>query len=706
MVLGACAQVVGIEDRRLVESESACSLPKGGTAAIRVMDALPAEVRFDLCWRSSEAAEYPRQGVFAASGDACPKGVGYSQYTVPIKLSPGRYDFKLVEAGRECVSEGVVARDVVLGEQDSTTLLVYGRNRAGAEVAALPDSLPTNNAMDVQLRFVHALTGQGALDAGIAHGTTLPTTIATPIFNDVVWGKAAAESEGTVLQSDDVNERGYMRYPGGEKPPAGFSIAAAPAGSDQAILVAPMELTNGRSYSVFAIGVVGSLDYLPKLWSCEESGNDDGYFARCGQPVPVSFEVLNTNLTDLFTPYIEERTDPAVQAILDHDGDVLCVTEIYPPRIYEKLAAGASATFGHRRFSDDIPKDRISGDLTAWDGTLPKYDEIACTKGSENALQSFMQCGSDATDTDDQPCSRAEGEEHFLDREGLAAEHCLTESCVGPALELLGVKENAAEYYRCYMCGVAHLSSYESFESSAQQCTSASEHPEHMAFGGRTGMAVFSRYPLGDPELVLLPSTNWQHAAMRVPVMLPNGATVDYWCGSIRYPNAEDALPYAGPYGDGQLQFAGTVAEQALQLTRLREVVKKRTRGRGLASILGVTANCGPEAVVDGHVTVDALIADNYQLILKDMTVLVPADYQPQCTFCSGSNGNVLNSMNDRGNIWSTHLLSPNLGQETVRTTEQTFQEERVSVVLSKGGRAKAPISQHFGLRSVVRITQ
>jgi hypothetical protein len=225
-----------------------------------------------------------------------------------------------------------------------------------------------------------------------------------------------------------------------------------------------------------------------------------------------------------------------------------------------------------------------------------------------------------------------------------------------------------------------------------------------MTFGGRTGLAVLSRYPLGDPELVLLPSTHWQRAAMRVPVTLPNGAVVDYWCGSVRFPNGEDKLPYAGVYGGGELLLAGATAEQALQIERLSDAVRQRAKATGTASVVGVTSNSSPEIVVDGKATINPLVAENYRILVEHLAPLVPADYEPLCTSCADPEVNPLNAANPSGMWWSTQILSPNVGAEMVDQAERTFQE--TPVVLPDRNQTKAPISQHFGLRSVVRITQ
>jgi len=702
--------MVGIEERKLVADLSeTCVLPTEGAAKVRLFHGAVTEERFDLCIRNEAADDYAATGLFARSGGTCPAGVGYSEYTVGFGLEPGVYDFKLVPWGSGCDGEGETAAGVTLAEGESTTLALHGGSAEELRVTVLPDAVASGSGMDVQIRFVHLLEGYASLDAGLAESGELESGYATLIFRDTPFGEVAPQSRGSALTIDDVNERGYMRFGGGEKPPASIQLSAGVSGETTSILNVPVKLQTGRAYSLFAIGQRDDKTYLPKLWMCEEDTAHQ-YLARCGQPVEVSFEVFNTNLTDTFTPYIEERTLPAVEAILGSDADVLCLTELYPPEIQQLLAEGSSARFASRAFADDIPAERVSGELSDQAGELPSYPAVACEGAVADLLADFLTCGitsTTASGSAGELCAVEIEGEHFMQESGLVAEACMTNSCVVPALRLLAPPEGEEfDYYWCYTCGLAHLVSGESFEASLRACTTASEQPMHMAYGGRSGLAVLSRYPLGEPELIRLPSDHWQRSVMRVPVTLPNSAEVDFWCGSIRFPNSEDQLPYAGPYGEGAFGFEGNVAAQRLELMRLKQPVEEQAEQTGRTGIVAVSANCGPEVTNDDETLVGGWVTENYEALAEDWVPVVAPDWEPRCTYCGDAEQNALNEDASEVMIWSSHLLSPNLAPRYVAETERTFLDTPVNVRLADGSRADAPVSQHFGLRSRVEVTQ
>ncbi len=702
--------MVGIEERELVADLShTCVLPTEGAAKVRLFHGAAVQERFDLCIRAQDADGYPETGLFVRSGGTCPEGVGYSEYTVGFGLEPGVYDFKLVPWGSPCDGDGETATEVPIAEGESTTLALYGASMDELGLVVLPDAVPSGSGMDVQIRFVHLLQGYESLDAGLAENGDLTSPYATLIFHDTLFGEVAPESTGLALTIDDVNERGYMRFGGGEKPPANIQLATGVSGEEHSMLNIPVKLQTGRIYSLFAIGQRDSKRYLPKLWMCEEDAGEQ-YLARCGQPVEVSFEVFNTNLTDTFTPYIEERTAPAVEAILESDADVLCVTEIYPPEIQQLLAEGSSARFSARAFADQVPSERVFGDLSDQEGEVPIYPAVACPGALAELMEDFLTCGVSSTTASGaggEPCAVEIDGEHFMDKRGLVAEACMTNSCVVPALRLLAPPPGEeSAYYWCYTCGLAHLVSGESFEASLDACTTSSEQPMHMAYGGGSGLAVFSRYPLGEPELIQLPSDHWQRAVMRVPVTLPNSSEVDFWCGSIRFPNSEDQLPYAGPYGAGAFGFEGNVAAQRLELTRMKQPVEQRAEETGRTGIVAVSANCGPQITDGDEVLVGGWVTENYEELAKDWVSVVAKNWEASCTYCGDAEHNVLNEDASEVMIWSSHLLSPNLPLRYVTETERTFLETPVTVRLTDGTRADAPISQHFGLRSMVEITQ
>jgi hypothetical protein len=260
----------------------------------------------------------------------------------------------------------------------------------------------------------------------------------------------------------------------------------------------------------------------------------------------------------------------------------------------------------------------------------------------------------------------------------------------------------------CYWCGITHLSSYESFEATVRQCTTSVPEAQrsHMAFGGSAGLAVFSRdAALGDPELVLLPSSGWQRAAMRVPVTLKNGAKFDYWCTTVRFPNNENELSYAGPYGTWGTN--GSAEEQALEVTVAASAIGQRAAASGVPAVVGIVANAGPGYVDEatGKQFVYPFATPIYD-VMQDWSPLVASKYTPACTFCGDHATNPLNDYGDESRFWTTHLFGIGVSPDQVDSTARTFMEATVTMTDLDNKSFQTPISQHYGLRSMVTITQ
>ena len=71
------------------------------------------------------------------------------------------------------------------------------------------------------------------------------------------------------------------------------------------------------------------------------------------------------------------------------------------------------------------------------------------------------------------------------------------------------------------------------------------------------------------------------------------------------------------------------------------------------------------------------------------------ADYEPLCTFCS------TNPVTDTENsVWIDHILLHNLSADAVLSTERVYDEDVVDV----GEEQMVPLSDHFGMRSVIVV--
>jgi hypothetical protein len=668
-------------------------------SSLRVMNAIPGAALLDVCVRTSGSNDYG-EAWFLANEESCGKGVAYSQYTTDLGLEPGRYDIKLIAANSKCSGTGLERTGVKLEENQSLSIFAFGESLTKGKLSIHTNRVPEN--LVIPIRFVNVLNGSQSLTSGIANSKAVPATFIAPIFVNVPLGEVSKESSGGPMTVDDVQSDGYTLF-GGNETGSSISLGLAEGESNNPFTVIPITVWPGHAYTAFALGVMGSIDYRPKLWTCDENSRD-GLFLACGNPVDVKFEVFNPNLADAFTPYIVERMSPATRAIVSEDTDVLCVTELFDPAATKLVKELKSTTFDYRVFSDDIPEAERGSLPLRQDGNPPEYFPTACPGELTPLFNAFLQCGID------NGCLTDQGGEHHLAAFGEAGTGCFLNFCgeLGYSVMAYSDDSGAIPYgqgVNCYTCGLTHLSSYESSEATLKACTTDSDKPAHFAFGGTTGLAVLSKYPLGTPKLVLLPSTGWQRAAMRVPVTLPNGTIIDHWCGSLRFPNTEITLPYAGQYGMGAAE-GGAFIEQQFEIETLVSAVRAQRNATGTLALVGLVTYASPELKnAVNKVLVNSQAAESYAKLDEVWPRLVAADYVPVCTFCGDENINPLNPTGTNTNFWSTHLFAEGISPEQVQSTERTFMEKTMTTNLGKGS-IRTPVSQHFGLRSVVTITQ
>jgi len=710
--LSGCGSILGIEEKHQSGStgETSCPLVTDVLPAVRVMNAIPDSAALDLCHKNASNGNYG-SAWFAPNRKSCGEGVAYTQFTRDLAIDAGTYDFKLVPAGSGCNAAGIEVLGVVIEATSSVTLMAYGTNLATARISTLPNLTQSPSLQPV--RFVHALNNAGLTTAGLIPpaalaaptAPTAPTVISTPLFVDVEYGRAARGSNGPSPSNYDyVDDKGYSIQGGSGHLDLSFGVSVAP--SVVVELSAPIPTDPGHAYTVFAIGTRGQTQPRPKLWSCDEAAHN-GLFLVCGNPNNLAVEVFNSNLTDGFTPRIGERTGPAIEAILAEDTDLLCVTELYDPVIVQQLKDGASSKFPHRLFSNDIPAARTTAMTTTSSGTTPTYPPVACPGTYAAGLAQWFDCAKSV-----QNCTMTgdNGETVFV-TPGETAVGCMFAcGATGPARDMIGEIQDGGNPAAgsCYWCGITHLASYESFEATIRQCTSEVPIPDrsHMAFGGSSGLAVFSREAaLGEPELVLLPSSGWQRAAMRVPVTLKNGAVFDYWCSTVRYPNNEYLLSYAGAYGTWGT--SGSAEEQALEVADAVAAINARAQASGVPAIVGMVTHAGP-SVVD-PTSKKTLVYPFSELVfnmMEDWPELVASDYTPACTYCGDYTTNPLNSEGGQHRFWTTHLFGIGVSPSAVESTERTFMDATITMKDASNKSFMAPVSQHYGLRSVVTMTQ
>lgn len=675
-----CEQVLDIEPIEYVAGPSAGCRAPDGDAAFRMANLVPAATSVDLCLRKPGDAWKDAEPALDAAGTDCEPGVAFRQLTVPFGTDPGTYDVKFVEEGEPCTADGPSIDDVELEDDQTTSVILFGPSFEQATAKALVDS-PAELGL-IKVRFVHALEGVETLDAGVMDEKTLPAKFLSRVFVDVPFAGVAEPLDGTL----PVREHGYMQVGRGDVPLANFPLGAAPAGKEEALLVLPTDFEGGGAYSLFALGEVGSVDSPPALLSCDET-RGDGIWAECGDPMDLTVDVYNPLLTDLFTPMVEERADPVAQAVMAADGDLVCLTEVYPPTVSAGLVEALRGAYPVAIDSNTLGPANAA-DEAGLSGPF-------CPGELEIELEGFLECLASS------PCvEERDGETHLAVR-GLDAINCIAEQCGEHFFGLVptGWDADSVATKRCWMCSIVHLSGYQPLQGVRELCTTG-EQP-FFAFEGSTGLVVLSKYDVGKPELELLPSTGWQRAALRVPVQLDNGASFDFYCADLTYPHPDPYLPYVGPYGDGEFGIAGAEAEQVLQVEQLSRWVTARSTDRGVRSILAGVLYSGPEVTLQDEVLVRAEHEQAYELMTESFALLVVPGYQASCTWCVDNPWLSDAEMPSEIGVWSTHILGRGFRPEDVRQTVPTFTEP----VLEVGSGQALPLSPHYGLRSVLKVT-
>ncbi|MBN2191498.1 MAG: hypothetical protein JW751_01675 [Polyangiaceae bacterium] len=124
-------------------------------------------------------------------------------------------------------------------------------------------------------------------------------------------------------------------------------------------------------------------------------------------------------------------------------------------------------------------------------------------------------------------------------------------------------------------------------------------------------------------------------------------------------------------------------------------------------AVLAASVYTSPEVRgADGEVVVDPMYPEYYEAITDELDPLVAADYTPACNVCLTNPGGVTFASDATVGNWFAHLLGRGFRPRDVLSTEQTFTERVVPVMDLEGESVLIPVSQHYGLRSTVRVAQ
>jgi endonuclease/exonuclease/phosphatase family metal-dependent hydrolase len=389
----------------------------------------------------------------------------------------------------------------------------------------------------------------------------------------------------------------------------------------------------------------------------------------------VAIETYNLALAGSFIAYEQERRELLPDAIANSDSDILCLQEVWAQADKEAIQDAAAANFPNVViFENDL--------LTALDdpedqnGAIPPLPTtVPCPEGdTQAAMDAAIDCAAQECNT------LSPGDENGQ----TTSIDCAIDKCLAAVVPLLGVP-------RCYACLSTQLPT-STFAQIRSSCPTVVE--QDLAFEGQNGVMILSRYPLKDAANWVIPGTWNRRVIMSATAELPGGQELDVYCNHLTPVFDSLAFPYTGQYGDGETGAAAWEAELLLQAQKLIDHVEA-TSGETPAVILG-DLNAGrdyPEQDIfqDGVAALDRLETA--------FTPAYTADYVPQCTFCVSNP--VREPAADDVSNWIDHIHLYNLSATSVVTTERTFDEDVLPV-----GDMMVPLSDHFGMRSVIRLPE
>ena len=408
------------------------------------------------------------------------------------------------------------------------------------------------------------------------------------------------------------------------------------------------------------------------------------------EPEEVIVDSFNVALAGAFIPYETERRQPIADAIAAHDADVLCLQEVWTQADKELIRDTAAQTYPYFAFFEnnldtpvDDPTDQ-QGEIPPAPTTVPCPDEFF--DGEDLTIEQQMNAAIDCVRDN---CSTIPDSDEG--RTFSAA--CASSNCsIVVAPLLFGLDP---QHQRCYACVIPQLPTA-TFGEMRATCPTVPN--QDLAFGGQNGVMILSRHPLKNAENWVIPGTWNRRSILKATVELPNGAELDTYCNHLTPifsvpPNSINTFPYTGQYGEGMTGPGGWQAEQELQAEKLINYVASKSGNRP-AVILG-DMNAGLESPADNIVGEGEA---TFNILAAAYTPAYTADYTPLCTFCSS------NPVTDtEASVWIDHIFLYNLTETSVSSTARIFDEDVVLVVLVEGD-MRVPLSDHFGMRSVIVV--
>ena len=431
-----------------------------------------------------------------------------------------------------------------------------------------------------------------------------------------------------------------------------------------------------RSLVVFSIFILAA--------GCGESSGGGGGTGGGEPPEPmdVTVDTFNVALAGAFIPFEAERRPYIGEAIAASDADILCLQEVWDQTDKVAMRDVAAEAFPHSAFFEDNLDTRVEDD-TNQQGVVPPLPTTAPCAGEPLTTQ--LNAGVDCLE---EFCSTPDGRTTNLT--------CAEDNCLGEVLALLV----GDPPLRCYACFATQLPT-ELLTDIRTRCPSVVN--QELAFQGQNGVMILSRHPLKNVDELVVPGTWNRRTILSATAELPNGAEIDVYCNHLTpiFTSSNPVIntfPYTGQYGEGMTDAGGWQAEQELQAEKLINYVTETSDTRP-AVILG-DLNSGRAFPQQD------IVAEGEETLILLEAVYAPAyttDYTPLCTFCSTNPVTNPSGDPDETSSWIDHILLNTLSSDSVVSTERVYDEDVVPVVTAQG-QIMVPLSDHFGMRSVITV--
>lgn len=661
-------------------------VPPTGVANVRFGNLVPDPKRYAVCFT-------PMAGGPAIPfnlGASCGAGLAYKEVSALFHVDPGAYAVKLVDgAATSCDSPAIATLSpTVVQDGQFTAIYALGDGTNAPTLKRLVESRPSSS-LGAKFRALHASASFGEADLGLGDAATLPSKVLAPSF--VALGFGTTAPPGPTPQGA-VDANGYLELQTGG---AALAYVAAPTGKMDAELATSLKLDAGRAYTVFLVGSKSVPAFPLQLMICDEviaTGN----LAKCSQGVPldVTVDTYNAQLNGLFVVQPPSLRKAAVASgIAALQGDIACVTEVFPEAVKLEVEAAAKTAYPHAYWAKTTMTTPID-DPTDASGMVPPPLGPSCAQSAAK-FKTAMDCVRDN-------CVAPAGSEMGVPGEGISA--CMADKCTSVLLPLLII--GSEDDKRCWGCMFQQLNGGKAIGDARTACSTDAK--AKLTLDGQNGAMILSKYPIVASESYTLPATDFRVSVLRAVVTLQNNAEVDVYCADLTTPSTScTTRPYTGQYGG-----TGTSCtdlwnnELILQSKKLGAWVTKKSGALKRRAFVAGEFYSGP-GYNDGKTdVVKARVPDAYAALTSLFAPALPVDGMPFCTQCADNPWLTPPGSTPSGeSTWTSTVFTSGLPITLVKKAEPTMKSATITYDPGMGGTTYlVPPSSYYGYRTVVRV--